>query len=63
MSIATLRLISLVNKSEQSGIQSLGPDNVAIWKIRVFSLSLAITIPLIGLIVFQSIPGNAQVLS
>ena len=38
-----LRLVSLAKLSEEAGIQCLGPDNVAIWKVRliiIFTSSL-----------------------
>ena len=35
----TLRLTSLVNMSEEAGIQFFGPDNVAIWKVRFITVS------------------------
>lgn len=54
---AILRFISLVKNCETSGIQSLGPDDVAIWKIRIISIAITLTLPLIGLMFFQSIPG------
>ena len=54
---AILRLISLVKNSEEFGIQSLGPDDVAIWKIRIVSHAISFGLPLVGLIFFQSIPG------
>jgi hypothetical protein len=57
ISTATLRTISLLNNSEELRIQSLGPDDEAIWKIRIMSISVSVTIPTIGLIFFQSIPG------
>jgi hypothetical protein len=59
---ATLRLVTLVNHSEEYGIQSLGPDNIAIWKIRLLSLATSVATPLIGLIFFQSIPAFSIVL-
>ena len=59
---ATLRFVTLVNNSEESGIQSLGPDDIAIWKIILFSLATAVAIPLIGLMFFQSIPSFSIVL-
>jgi hypothetical protein len=52
-----LRFISLVTNSEQSGIQSLGPDYIAIWKIRIISGVFTFTLPAVGLLCFQSIPG------
>ena len=54
---AILRLISLVKNSEEFGIQSLGSDDVAIWKIRILSHTISFGLPFVGLIFFQSIPG------
>jgi len=52
----TLRFISIVKNSEEAGIQMLGPDNIAIWKIRWISVCLTLSIPFMGIIFFQSIP-------
>ena len=60
---AILRLISLVKNSEEFGIQSLGPDDVAIWKIRIVSHAISFGLPFVGLIFFQSIPGFFAVLN
>ena len=60
---AILRLISLVNNSEEFGIQSLGPDDAAIWKIRILSHTISFGLPFVGLIFFQSIPGFFAVLN
>jgi hypothetical protein len=60
---AILRLTSLVRNSEQFGIQGLGPDDVAIWKIRMISVAISFGIPLTGLLFFQSIPGFFVVLA
>ena len=43
----SLRLLSVVRLSEEAGIQCLGPDNVAIWKVRYSSLTVSIGISLL----------------
>jgi hypothetical protein len=52
-----LRLITIVKNSEQAGIQVLGPDNVAIWKIRCISIGLTSSLLLTGILHFQSLPS------
>ena len=60
---ALLRLISLVTNSEESGIQTLGPDDIAIWKIRIVSHARCFGIHAVGFFCFQFIPGFFIVLS
>ena len=52
----TLRLVSLVTGSEETGIQSFGPDHLAIWMIRLISLTLSAILMLSGIMIFNSIP-------
>ena len=35
----SIQFISIIKISEEAGIQILGPDNVAIWKVRVIVIS------------------------
>ncbi len=51
-----LRFVSLINNSEEIGIQSLGPDYLAIWKIRLMSFSFTLLLLLSGIMCFHSIP-------
>jgi hypothetical protein len=51
-----LRFVSLINKSEEIGIQSLGPDYLAIWKIRLMSFGLTLILLLSNIMCFHSIP-------
>ena len=37
----SLRLISVVKLSEEAGIQCLGQDGVAIWKVRIVAVILS----------------------
>ena len=52
-----LRFITIVKNSEQAGIQVLGTDSVAIWKIRCISLVLTSSLLLTGILHFQSLPS------
>jgi hypothetical protein len=51
-----LRLISIIKNSEQAGIQSLGPDYVAIWKIRLISIASTSSLILIACWVLGTYP-------
>jgi len=52
-----LRLITLVSNSEQYGIQSFGPDYIAVWKIRLMSFSFVVSLMLYCIMFHQSIPA------
>ena len=52
-----LRFVSILKKSEQAGIQSLGYDFVAIWKIRLISISLTSCLILSGHFIFNTLPA------
>ena len=53
-----LRFISIFKNSEQVGIQSLGPDYIAIWKIRLISMALTSSLILIGLLFSNAYPAS-----
>jgi len=53
-----LRLISLLNNSEQFGLQLLGPDNLAIKKVRFISISLSIVLIMLGSLFFNVYPPS-----
>jgi hypothetical protein len=53
----SLRFISIVKNSEHSGIQILGPDYIAIWKIRIISIALTSCFILTNHIFFDVFPS------
>ena len=55
--IGILRFISIIKNSEQAGIQSLGPDYVALWKIRFISIAFTSIIVLSGSWFFNVFPA------
>jgi hypothetical protein len=52
-----LRLISIVQNSEAAGIQLLGPENIAIVKIRILSITLAVLFELIVTVHLKTYSG------
>ena len=52
----TLRFISIIKNSEQAGLQRLGPDYIAVWKIRLISFGLTSCLLLTNQIVFDIFP-------
>jgi len=52
-----LRFISIIKNSEQAGIQSLGPDYVAVWKIRLISIASTSCLILIGILFSNIFPA------
>jgi hypothetical protein len=52
-----LRLLTLITKSEEFGIQLLGPDDIAIWVVRAISFTFSIILYLTAALVFQILPG------
>jgi len=52
-----LRFISVIKNSEHSGIQSLGTDYVAIWKIRLISIALSSSMIIGGYLLFNTFPA------
>ena len=55
--IGILRFISIIKNSEQAGIQSLGLDYVALWKIRFISIAFTSIIVLSGSWFFNVFPA------
>ena len=53
-----LRLMSLLNNSEQCGLQLFGPDNLAIKKVRFISLFLSIVVIMLGSLIFKAYPAS-----
>ena len=53
---SALRLLTILNSSEENGIQLLGPDDKAILKIRFVAIGLSSTSILFANIVLQSFP-------
>ena len=53
-----LRLLTLLKRSEEGGLQLLGPENLAIVKVRWISIAIGATLP-IGLVeLFNAQPGK-----
>jgi hypothetical protein len=52
-----LRLISVIQKSEAAGLQLLGPDNIALNKIRLVSLTFSFIFPTLMISHFNTKPG------
>jgi hypothetical protein len=53
-----LRLLTLISKSEEFGIQLLGPDGIAIWVVRAISFTFSIILFLTLTFGFQILPGS-----
>ena len=54
---ACLRLISIVKKSEAAGLQLLGPDNIALNKIRFISTFVSFISPCLIISLYKTQPG------
>jgi hypothetical protein len=52
-----LKLISLIKKSEAAGLQLLGPDSIALNKIRLFSFIFSFILPTFMIFFFNTKPG------
>jgi hypothetical protein len=52
-----LRLISVIKKSEAAGLQLLGPDNIALNKIRLVSVTFSSIFPCLMISLFNAHPG------
>jgi hypothetical protein len=52
-----LRFTSIIKKSEQAGIQCLGPDYIAVWKIRMISIAATSILILSGHFFFNTFPA------
>jgi hypothetical protein len=52
-----LRLISVIKKSEEAGLQLLGPDNIALNKIRLVSVTFSSIFPCLMISLFNAHPG------
>ena len=52
-----LRLLTLINRSEASGLQLLGPDDLAIWIVRGISISLSLGFTATLIYGLQVLPG------
>ncbi len=52
-----LRLISIINKSEAAGLQLLGPDYIALNKIRLVSVTVSSFFPSLMIYFFNAHPG------
>ena len=53
-----LKLLTLLKRSEEAGLQLLGPENLAIVKVRWISIAIGAILP-IGLVeLFNAQPGN-----
>ena len=53
-----LRLLTLVKQSEEAGLQLLGPENLAIAKVRWISIVIAATLPICLVKIFNAEPGK-----
>ena len=51
-----MRLVTLISNSEQFGIQSFGPDYLAVWRIRMVSFGFVLCLMLYCVMVHNSIP-------
>ena len=51
-----MRLVTLISNSEQFGIQSFGPDYIAVWRIRIISSGFVLSLMLYCIMVHNSIP-------
>jgi hypothetical protein len=51
-----LRILTMINNTEQQGLQLLGPDDRAIIKIRIFSTAFSLFTILLGNLILNSFP-------
>jgi hypothetical protein len=51
-----LRILTMINNSEQQGLQLLGPDDRAIIKIRIFSTACSLSTIIFGNLILNSFP-------
>jgi hypothetical protein len=51
-----LRFTSIIKNSEQAGLQRLGPDYIAVWKIRFISVALTSSLILSNYLFFNIFP-------
>jgi hypothetical protein len=58
-----LRILTMINNSEQQGLQLLGPDDRAIIKIRIFSTAFSLFTIIFGNLILNSFPPILRLLT